>query len=172
MWYRTIFISLYSTLRLFEYLRHPEDPADHAHPYRSYQSKITSKSLSLAHKASASMAFFRKFQTALPPTSTDAVTDPTTSPVLDPEKSEVQGKEIEAIVQAREHHVHPEMERKVVRKMDFRIIPLVTALYVLSFLDRSNIGKYVIIQTCCSPLHRYPRFEYAQHVFQGFIYLT
>ena len=117
------------------------------------------------------MAFFRKLQTSLPPTSTDAVTDPTTSPVLVPEKGEVQGKEIEAIVQAREHHIHPDMEREVVRKMDFRIIPLVTALYVLSFLDRSNIGKYVIIQTSCSPLHRYPRLEYAQHVFQGSIYL-
>ena len=91
------------------------------------------------------MAFFRKFQTSLPPTSTDAVTGPTISPVLDPEKSGVQGKEIEAIGQAREHHVLPDTERKVVRKMDFRIIPLVTALYVLSFLDRSNIGKYVLI---------------------------
>ena len=91
------------------------------------------------------MAFFRKFQTSLPPRSTDAATDPTIPTVLDPEKSEVQGKEIEAIVQAREHRVLPNTERKVIRKMDFRIVPLVTALYVLSFLDRSNIGKYVTV---------------------------
>ena len=40
-----------------------------------------------------------------------------------------------------QHHIHPDIERRVVRKMDMRIVPLVTALYVLAFLDRSNIGN-------------------------------
>lgn len=57
------------------------------------------------------------------------------------------------------HHVHPDIERRVVRKMDLRVVPLVTTLCtssivyttveehlskscsdLLAFLDRSNIG--------------------------------
>ena len=38
-------------------------------------------------------------------------------------------------------HAHPDVERRVVRKMDLRVVSLVTALYVLAFLDRSNIGN-------------------------------
>lgn len=38
------------------------------------------------------------------------------------------------------YHVTPEMERKVVRKMDKRLVPLVMGLYLLAYLDRSNIG--------------------------------
>ncbi|KZF22414.1 putative MFS transporter [Xylona heveae TC161] len=37
--------------------------------------------------------------------------------------------------------VDPLAEKKVVRKMDWRIPPLLGALYLLSFLDRSNIGN-------------------------------
>lgn len=36
--------------------------------------------------------------------------------------------------------IDPEMERRVRRKLDWHIIPLVSALYLLAFLDRSNIG--------------------------------
>ena len=32
--------------------------------------------------------------------------------------------------------------KKIHRKMDARIVPMLTALYLLSFLDRGNIGKY------------------------------
>lgn len=35
----------------------------------------------------------------------------------------------------------PEEEKRLVRKMDIRIFPIVTILYFLSFLDRVNIGK-------------------------------
>lgn len=89
------------------------------------------------------MGILGKYQRAPPPTSTDPVKDQTTSLPLDLEKSHVQGNEVESAVQSDERHVLPNSERKVVRKMDFRIVPLVTALYILSFLDRSNIGKYV-----------------------------
>ena len=34
-----------------------------------------------------------------------------------------------------------EAERKLVRKMDFQIVPLCLMLYLLSFLDRTNIGQ-------------------------------
>ena len=32
-------------------------------------------------------------------------------------------------------------EKKILRKMDLRLIPMLTLLYLLSFLDRSNIGN-------------------------------
>jgi hypothetical protein len=34
-----------------------------------------------------------------------------------------------------------EYEKKLVRKLDFRLIPWPTFLYLLSFLDRTNIGN-------------------------------
>ncbi|KAL5420513.1 hypothetical protein PMIN04_006451 [Paraphaeosphaeria minitans] len=37
--------------------------------------------------------------------------------------------------------IDPEMEKRVRRKLDWHIIPLVSALYLLAFLDRSNIGN-------------------------------
>jgi hypothetical protein len=33
-------------------------------------------------------------------------------------------------------------ERKIRRKLDFRVVPLVTLLYLLCFLDRANVGQY------------------------------
>jgi len=41
-----------------------------------------------------------------------------------------------------EHHqIDPVLEKRVVRKLDRHIIPLVMTLYLLAFLDRSNIGN-------------------------------
>jgi hypothetical protein len=31
-------------------------------------------------------------------------------------------------------------EKRIRRKLDFRIVPLVTVLYLLCFLDRANVG--------------------------------
>lgn len=39
------------------------------------------------------------------------------------------------------YHVTPEMEQRVVRKLDKRLVPLVMVLYLLAYLDRSNIGQ-------------------------------
>lgn len=36
--------------------------------------------------------------------------------------------------------IDPEIEKRVRRKLDYHIVPLVAALYLLAFLDRSNIG--------------------------------
>lgn len=36
--------------------------------------------------------------------------------------------------------IDPELERRVRRKLDWHLIPLVSGLYLLAFLDRSNIG--------------------------------
>jgi hypothetical protein len=45
-----------------------------------------------------------------------------------------------------EHHEHvtplsPQETRKLLRKLDIAILPLVSVMYLLSFLDRSNIGN-------------------------------
>ena len=32
------------------------------------------------------------------------------------------------------------VEKRVIRKLDFSVVPLVMAMYLLAFLDRSNIG--------------------------------
>lgn len=49
--------------------------------------------------------------------------------------------ETQAITESNTRHLIPDTERRVIRKMDMRIVPLVTALYVLAFSDRSNIGN-------------------------------
>lgn len=36
---------------------------------------------------------------------------------------------------------HDKYTQRILRKVDLRLIPLLTFLYVLSFLDRSNIGN-------------------------------
>ena len=89
------------------------------------------------------MAFLAKYQQAPPPTSTVPVKGEITSLPLDLDKGHIRGNEVECAIQSHDHRALPDTERKVIRKMDFRIVPLVTALYVLAFLDRSNIGKYV-----------------------------
>ena len=87
----------------------------------------------------AKMAFLGKYQHTSPPTSIVPVSKEATSLPLDLEKSHVR-------LQPDQRHILPDTERNVIRKMDFRIVPLVTACYILAFLDRSNIGKYVILE--------------------------
>ncbi|KAK9353239.1 major facilitator superfamily domain-containing protein [Lipomyces doorenjongii] len=38
-------------------------------------------------------------------------------------------------------HIDPVVQKRVVRKLDLNLMPLVVALYLMSFLDRSNIGN-------------------------------
>ncbi|KAI9810332.1 MAG: hypothetical protein M1827_006299 [Pycnora praestabilis] len=92
------------------------------------------------------MGFFSKLQHDPPPTTTDYVERLEESPLgIDVEKNvkEVQlddaGKNRAG--QSQQHHVDPEAERRVVRRLDWRVPPLVGAMYLLSFLDRSNIGN-------------------------------
>lgn len=37
--------------------------------------------------------------------------------------------------------ITPQMEEKILRKMDLRLIPMLAVLYLLAFLDRGNIGN-------------------------------
>ena len=54
--------------------------------------------------------------------------------------AQIENRDAEAAVPAAVAEIDPVLEKRVRRKMDMRIVPLVSALYLLSFLDRSNIG--------------------------------
>jgi sugar phosphate permease len=41
--------------------------------------------------------------------------------------------------------VNPELEAKLLRKQDWRIIPLAAGIYLLCYLDRSNIGNAKVL---------------------------
>lgn len=85
------------------------------------------------------MGFLTRLKKEIPPTATDVVEDEK-HVGLGKEKDEVE--HVGAVSEGQQQsHMHLDIERRVVRKMDFRIVTLVTALYVLAFLDRSNIGN-------------------------------
>ena len=84
---------------------------------------------------------------AINPTATD-LTDhghvsSATSTQVDPEKYGDTGEQIEGVAGSttQRQAFTPELERQVVRKLDRRVPPLVSGLFLLSFLDRSNIGN-------------------------------
>ncbi|KAK0788114.1 hypothetical protein LTR75_012717, partial [Friedmanniomyces endolithicus] len=37
--------------------------------------------------------------------------------------------------------VSPEEERRILKKVDFRLVPVLSLLYLVAFIDRSNIGN-------------------------------
>ena len=103
------------------------------------------------------MGLFGKLERPAPPTATDFVESDGNPPGIDVEKATT-GIQEDANVPVHQHHVHPDAERAVVCKMDWRIPPLLGFLCMrekhkgrylkltlfnadlLSFLDRSNIG--------------------------------
>ncbi|KAI1263311.1 major facilitator superfamily transporter [Xylariaceae sp. FL1019] len=50
-------------------------------------------------------------------------------------------KAISSSLDAPEYHIDPLIEQRVVRKIDLRLVSLAFALYLVAFLDRSNIGN-------------------------------
>ncbi len=40
-----------------------------------------------------------------------------------------------------EFYIDPDAEKRLVRKLDWRLIPWLCLLYLISFLDRTNIGN-------------------------------
>ncbi|KAF7172483.1 hypothetical protein CNMCM6106_006673 [Aspergillus hiratsukae] len=58
------------------------------------------------------------------------------------EKRDEEGVHLEQAQQGyRFVHIDPVIEKRVLRKMDWNLMPLLVALYLVSFLDRSNIGN-------------------------------
>lgn len=67
---------------------------------------------------------------------------PTTKPAdAVVEDSDQDGAKIEKGSSTTTHTIDPAMEKRVIRKLDLHVVPLVMALYLLAFLDRSNIGN-------------------------------
>ena len=84
------------------------------------------------------MGLLSRFKRDPPPTTTDYVEDEKrVSAEADVEKVAA-GVELDAHREAHQHD--PVAEARVVRKLDCRVPVLLGALYLLSFLDRSNIG--------------------------------
>ncbi|CAO1597323.1 hypothetical protein XANCAGTX0491_001137 [Xanthoria calcicola] len=83
------------------------------------------------------MGFWKRAEKPAPPTTLDHVAwDQRELPEKELEKEGQSKGEVQ-----RPHHVSSELERRVVRKLDLGVVPLVSALYLLAFLDRSNIGN-------------------------------
>jgi len=38
-------------------------------------------------------------------------------------------------------HMSPEEERRILKKIDYRLVPILSLLYLVAFIDRSNIGN-------------------------------
>ena len=84
------------------------------------------------------MGFLSSFERDPPPTTTDYIEDEKRVPAKADVEKAAGGVELEAHLEA--HHHDPVAEARVVRKLDCRVPVLLGALYLLSFLDRSNIG--------------------------------
>ena len=88
------------------------------------------------------MGLFSRFNSTAPPTAINVIEDNAHIPsALDLEKHHTGTSTLETVPGTQNQNGRPDVEKRVIRKMDFRIVPLVTALYVLAFLDRSNIGN-------------------------------
>lgn len=44
--------------------------------------------------------------------------------------------------------------RKIIMKMDWKILPVMSVLYLMSFLDRTNIGNAKVVSRAVCFLHR------------------
>jgi MFS transporter, ACS family, DAL5 transporter family protein len=56
---------------------------------------------------------------------------------LDVEELELEGEE-------GDFYIDPITEKKLLRKLDLRLIPWLCLLYLISFLDRTNVGNAYI----------------------------
>ena len=72
-------------------------------------------------------------------------TGPTEEPGTNSQSQELEKGDLAAREQnhgqIQREHIDPAVEKRVIRKMDRTVVPLVMALYLLAFLDRSNIGN-------------------------------
>jgi len=39
------------------------------------------------------------------------------------------------------HVLDPQIEKRILRKLDFQVVPILFFLFLVSFVDRSNIGQ-------------------------------
>lgn len=73
------------------------------------------------------MGLLSKFERAPPPTVIDYVGE---AAPIDEEKAHAELQKGSKVPEQQQHHVDPKTEKRVVRKLDLRVTPLVTALCV------------------------------------------
>ncbi|KAG9243381.1 MFS transporter-like protein [Calycina marina] len=71
----------------------------------------------------------------------DIAEKPTTAAYLDQQQQSTDLENGSQGLSGGSLHITPEMEKRLVRKLDQRLVPMVMGLYILAFLDRSNIGN-------------------------------
>ena len=67
------------------------------------------------------------------------------SKMADPEKNVQEALAVDEVVGGASI-IDPALEKRVLRKLDLNLVTLVSVLYMLSFLDRSNIGNAKIVR--------------------------
>ncbi|TVY62285.1 putative transporter, partial [Lachnellula suecica] len=85
------------------------------------------------------MAIFSKSKKDETSAADDTMADKTATP-RDPEKADAMALE-DGTIATGTPHIDPVFEKRLVRKLDRRLLSLVFVLYLLSYLDRSNIGN-------------------------------
>ena len=65
--------------------------------------------------------------------------------MADPEKNAPEALAVDEVVGG-SSIIDPALEKRVLRKLDLNLVTLVSVLYMLSFLDRSNIGNAKIVR--------------------------
>lgn len=73
------------------------------------------------------MGLWQKVERPAPPTTTDYVEGEQKTSSIEDVEQKAQNLDIESDG-SQPHHVHPDLERRVVMKLDLRVVPLVSAL--------------------------------------------
>jgi len=55
--------------------------------------------------------------------------------------------------------INPEIEKRLLRKLDFKMMPILWFLFLVSFIDRGNIGEWNVGVADGSPVD--PAYTYA-----------
>ncbi|KAF2738263.1 MFS general substrate transporter [Polyplosphaeria fusca] len=72
--------------------------------------------------------------------------------MADVKSADIADEKVEVINDTRGTHIDPVAEKKLIRKCDLHVVPPVTVLFLLAFLDRTNIGN-AKIQGLTEDLH-------------------
>jgi hypothetical protein len=62
-------------------------------------------------------------------------------------KTDLAGEKVEVINDTHGTNIDPVAEKKLLRKCDIRVLPPLFVLFLLAFLDRTNIGMSFSCQT-------------------------
>lgn len=82
------------------------------------------------------MGVFSRSKHSEPPAVVDTANAPGSSDVEKQYVAHLESHGEDAV----QRHIDAETEKRLVRKLDRRLVPLVMVLYLLAYLDRSNIG--------------------------------